>query len=436
MIRYSNNTNLKSIKILGLFNKFDVNIPFDNNVNIYIGENGVGKTTILNCIYYILSLKLNKLNSIPFDEIIISYKDDTSDTLKKKFIKPPFPTTFTKKLLNKKYNIDIDIDSNISNTLKEKIINDYIFSHLNEYLFDEQYEKKVYSKQNKLNIEKKINEKPLYLPTYRRIENSFNNKLTEKIKDEYSINFGMSDVTESINKILEEIKVSSINQFNKMTSKLLKQALKSEPQKEISFDIDIKTVEIILNRLSNVISSKDKENILNIFKFPSYKFNNDYKFLLNFMQQLVINYNKEQKKYDDKINNFVNTCNKYFTNKAFYYNPNTLELQIYWDDDTNNRTPISLNELSSGEKQIVSLFNKLYLDTNDTTSYIIIIDEPELSLSLFWQKMLLPDIMATNKCKLLLTVTHSPFIFDNEFKSFAKDIKRYITPIKDYRSNK
>lgn len=53
----------------------------------------------------------------------------------------------------------------------------------------------------------------------------------------------------------------------------------------------------------------------------------------------------------------------------------------------NEEETIDLIQLSSGEKQIVSIFSKLYLESDEKS--IIIIDEPELSLSLEWQKMLL-----------------------------------------------
>ena len=83
-----------------------------------------------------------------------------------------------------------------------------------------------------------------------------------------------------------------------------------------------------------------------------------------------------------------------------------------------------MSNLSSGEKQIVSLFSKLYLENEKEC--ILIIDEPELSISMKWQKMLLPDIMRSENCKLLLTVTHSPFIFENEFDMDAKEMRNCI----------
>lgn len=86
---------------------------------------------------------------------------------------------------------------------------------------------------------------------------------------------------------------------------------------------------------------------------------------------------------------------------------------------------VELNQLSSGEKQIVSLFSKIYLEQDN--DYIVLFDEPELSLSIFWQQKLLPDIVNSNKCKFLIAVTHSPFIYDNELKDYSNGLSEYIT---------
>lgn len=121
----------------------------------------------------------------------------------------------------------------------------------------------------------------------------------------------------------------------------------------------------------------------------------------------------------------MNTCNKYLNSKHFKYDPSDLTLGIHLDDSGDVNNTVKLTQLSSGEKQIVSLFSKLYLEQEEKS--IVIIDEPELSLSIKWQQMLLPDIMRTNNCRFLLTVTHSPFIFENEFDMDAKEIRAYMT---------
>ena len=72
------------------------------------------------------------------------------------------------------------------------------------------------------------------------------------------------------------------------------------------------------------------------------------------------------------------------------------------------------------EKAIKTGASKLYIE--DTKDCIILFDEPELSLSIKWQSKFLPDIMHSEKCSALIAVTHSPFIFDNEFDNLARDM--------------
>ncbi|MFM7368923.1 MAG: AAA family ATPase, partial [Sphaerospermopsis kisseleviana] len=52
-----NFSNLKSFSINGLFGYKDMKIPFDKEAVILIAENGSGKTTILNALYYSISCK-------------------------------------------------------------------------------------------------------------------------------------------------------------------------------------------------------------------------------------------------------------------------------------------------------------------------------------------------------------------------------------------
>ena len=98
-----------------------------------------------------------------------------------------------------------------------------------------------------------------------------------------------------------------------------------------------------------------------------------------------------------------------------------ISLQIFRN---NSFDEIELEQLSSGEKQIVSLFSKIYLELD--LSFIILFDEPELSLSITWQQRLLTDILNSKKCNFLLTVTHSPFIYDNLMEEFSFGLTDYI----------
>ena len=83
---------------------------------------------------------------------------------------------------------------------------------------------------------------------------------------------------------------------------------------------------------------------------------------------------------------------------------------------------IDLSMLSSGEKQVFSLFLHLYLD--NAKDQTVIIDEPELSLSVPWQKRFLTDILDSAPCSFIMAVTHSPFIYQNRLKDTAVDLRQ------------
>ena len=58
---------IKRFSIYSFFGTDDVHIPFDENIKILIGENGLGKTQVLNIFYYTLTRNFSKLNEFVFD---------------------------------------------------------------------------------------------------------------------------------------------------------------------------------------------------------------------------------------------------------------------------------------------------------------------------------------------------------------------------------
>jgi predicted ATP-binding protein involved in virulence len=68
---------LKNFKIDKLFGFRDVNINFNDDIKILIGENGLGKTTILNSLYYVLNKMYAKLLKVDFENIELTFKDNS-----------------------------------------------------------------------------------------------------------------------------------------------------------------------------------------------------------------------------------------------------------------------------------------------------------------------------------------------------------------------
>ena len=54
--------------------------------------------------------------------------------------------------------------------------------------------------------------------------------------------------------------------------------------------------------------------------------------------------------------------------------------------------------------------------------YFVLIDEPELSLSIDWQEHFLTDVIESGVCEFMFAVTHSPFIFNEMLRGYRNDL--------------
>ena len=241
----------------------------------------------------------------------------------------------------------------------------------------------------------------------------------EDLEDETLIQFGMEDVELRIKNIIAKINDNSIKGFAKVTGEMLHQLQEGFPkltEKEI-LNINSNNVEIILNRVKNNLSEADRKNILRLLDTQELLQKKELAYFLTKLEDIYV----QQRELDSSIKDFEKVCNQYLVGKEFYFDESSVTLYIY---NYNTKEKVELNQLSSGEKQIVSLFSKLYLEELD--NQLIFFDEPELSLSIKWQKQLLPHVLASGKCNFLLAVTHSPFIFNNELEEFAIGMNTFI----------
>lgn len=126
--------------------------------------------------------------------------------------------------------------------------------------------------------------------------------------------------------------------------------------------------------------------------------------------ELINSLFKETDKYIDidKFNNKLvfkikGTASRLMTNDGYYLTDNDGFYLTTGDDR------IQLEQLSSGEKQLLLILTMVFLQDERPT--ILLMDEPEISLHISWQSKLIDTIRNLNpNCQLILT-THSPSIF-------------------------
>lgn len=440
---------MEEVKIYNLFGTYDVKLNLKNNYNmkIYVGENGIGKTTILNILHAILTGEVQKIINIDFEKIDVISNDKLYKFKKKDMLLSLNLNEVIKKMrtllrINLSHSVQKDLEElakkddvvsfyNVLLELKEKEeISEKFYNRLISEIFYSNSEKENNNSLNdnnwflyleNLNVE---NKKVMYFPTFRRIEEEllnideeFNRRKAERdvLNFDYNnpsikmLKSGMRDVETIIEKIEKKVEQNSINSFNKVTGDMMTYLLKEETASFLnSTDEEIiqnkNKIEVILSRISDEhFNDEIKDEILNKIQSENSKRS---KSLIYFIGKLLKYYNK-QEHLELQIVKFVETCNRYLVNKKMVYDP--ANMKIYIRNEIDN-TVVKLNTLSSGEKQIVSIFTLVYLEFLDERLFILI-DEPELSLSVLWQEKLIEDIYNSGNVDYLIAVTHSPFIY-------------------------
>lgn len=438
-------------------------LEMKNCVKIVAAENGTGKTTLLNALHGVLTGKVRNLHKIDFSQLVIKFKDHEEIKVNKKDL---FPSSIFKVADStaieeiRSYDVsesemfellamleDEDILAIRNSAAYKTIFTRSPLDHedtldLCQRAYEDYKESSVYSgffaQVRGIIKDTKI----LYLPTFRRIEAEFseyktpsqgrkinwfgnpNNPQNHTSSDKL-IWFGMQDVEEVLDSIKEKIKSTTFEAYSRISAQSLEDLISPfsrDPELIENDDQGFKTeLGLVLARIGK---SKTKTELRINQLIESGDINTDkYKSLRNHLAQLIEIY-KQTKAYEQSIENFATAINKYWiasaeesnseVEKKFIFNKLTLEVFV---ENQITKNEIKLGNLSSGEKQVISIFAKLYL--NNISKYIVLIDEPELSLSLAWQKLFLPDILESPACAQLLAITHSPFIFANELDKYA-----------------
>lgn len=453
------NGTLNRFCVSGLHGKKNIDATIKDNTLILVGENGSGKTTFLRILFHFLSGRWFALRQFKFKEITARIGSETItltfDALSKGFEKidrrylAEMPPSIRHRFMDWVSNHGVsEIPPDLERWLHRTGIPWEVLANQMQ-LFEENPKGARKDLQNSMQqIRQAIDAQVLYLPTYRRIERELGSIFEGIDLDDVRrgrarirptetedtfvelVEFGMKDVEQAINNALSGLRDFARENLTGLTFRNLGDVVNREylkvGMKEVA-DVPEDTIRSVLDRVpETILTALHKDHLLSVINTARTTESPDEhsKIICNYFLNLL-RFQETLQKRERPIAAFCDLCSEYITDKQFVYDRAQFGFSIVPKDGKKDDAKIELSDLSSGEKQIVSLFNHLYL--SGKSQYFVLIDEPELSLSVPWQRRFLTDIRKGGFCAGLVAVTHSPFIYDNELKQYAHSLGEFVT---------
>jgi len=424
---------IRRIRYKNIYGWLSGDLTFSRGENFLVGINGCGKTTVLNLIRWILEPSLPDLCTLEHDSIKLDleYNNDIY-SIESQLLKDKHELKVVTKEPSRDFNT-------ISTPLKAnpKLMRGHAYLHelksQYEYLSPEPKEVSTWNFLLEelpspvfVGLEREIHENRLSSIRSRtakisqiRDNRSPVSKAVELMRDAF--NSGrqlLVNINEELNrKVLElsfsgilrpEVSLEKIN-INKIKEKIIQFKMRFEKlsregiySKALSSDNVRSAIIKYLEDLEALLSNHDKPDKIWI-ALNQANFNRVSK-----MFDLFINHEQRVKEVQVEIETFTSVINDFLkdSGKNIHFNEST---GVPYFSTASSNHNLFLSELSSGETQIVILLS--YFAFLAKKGIPIIIDEPELSLHVEWQKYFVEAVkkVMPSECQTIMA-THSPEI--------------------------
>lgn len=419
------------IVVEGLFGAYKYTLPniVESNIErllIVYGDNGTGKTTILKLFFYLLSTRdksgyKTRIAETKFKRFSVFFQNGFEIGASRDEATCGSYEYFISKNGEKIKSVELKADSDNSIQLEPNSKEDIDFNEI-------------------LREIKKLNITTFYLSDDRKILNSTTSSSNPDFPNNHRILINESDIIFSkeyekngIKKLLNEKRIALEPTIERLIdwirSRVISGSRVGEKNSQGVFSDIIKNY-MILSEEKNTVKDKNTllkeidvlENKMPIFvelglidnfdaksirsSIKKSKTLEQEKFLSTIISPFIESINAKLDALDSvskTINLFINTVNEYFVNKEICFHLTTgFSLK-----QTNNNERIDFNWLSSGEKQLLLLLINTITSADDAT--IFIIDEPEISLNIKWQRKLMKTLLALSSDKNIqfIIATHS-----------------------------
>lgn len=450
---------IKRLVVRGLHGRVDIDVPFESDISIFMGPNGIGKSTILNILVHFLTQQWDKLGKQPFETVCVTFSSGIEVS-----VSHADCLDFSSGEMSPR---TAEIASKLSESgllepfLEGRGLEEVEATRLESQTGLQQRELRLFrasianlgpslkaasvlwaaGREIAANFSHKI----LYLPTFRRVEQDLSEVLAmssmtmRRVRAEIEagvpsspslhtelVKFGMEDIDRLIKGYSLQIREYSRQQINSLSVSYLTAALK--PRQNFNRDFfegltDKKISDILARVDDEQLNGGQRKGITDLIKSLRHRLGGgrltrSQEHISGYFPMLADTHERISSR-ERPLQQLAEVLNRYVgPTKRASYDATRYEFSISVDSKE-----IPLGGLSSGEKQVVSLFATLALSSEK--NLLVIVDEPELSLSVLWQEILLSDMMSMHSCSGVIAVTHSPFIYGDHLISYTKDLGDY-----------
>lgn len=404
------------VKAIGVHGRFDFDEELHEGMNILYGFNGAGKTTFLQIIANLLNSDFYRFQHITFKYIEVTYSDGNVIRLDYHSQKDTF--RISKNSLRKTPEISKDFDNRVFKN--PKIVNLNGFEPLVKSLYIPSFRLIVdawfYSrKDNLLNNDERIAQKTLYA---RQVFGEF-----VPVIDYPSITEVIESLTEDLKEAKLKLAISereifltymsgfynlSIDESNENINADRSIAIEYEDTKKIITELQNNQFQNELESLNQFTTQID-DLFLRVSNSTYQNFTNGILILITY-HKLLRNLLEARKRFFKDLESYLNAVNHFLVDKKLVFekkNDDSIEPTFcfkYLNTSPNESLIDDIQSLSSGEHQILAFIYACYFAKDK----IILIDEPETSLHIDWQRDLLDSI--SQYSHQFIICTHSPSV--------------------------